>query len=136
MTEANPFVQLTEAGLNQVMRRSLKIIAIIAVAVAIVLTFTVGWQTAVLLLVGAFVSATGLYEWQQLIGLINAKLDNARSPRSSGWVVTMFFLRLLAAALVLYVSLRSLHGSVYALLGGLGLAVTALSIEVLRLMRN
>lgn len=135
MTDANPFLQLTEAGLNQVMRRALKIIAIVAVVAAIILALTAGWQSAVLLLVGAFVSGTGLYEWQQLIGLINARLDNARSPRSTGWVVSMFFLRLALAAVVLYVSLSSLQGSIYALLGGLGLAVIALSVEVVRLMR-
>ena len=40
--------------------------------------------------------------------------------RSTGLVLTMFFLRLGFAALVIYVSLRCFHGSPYALIAGLG----------------
>jgi len=48
----------------------------------------------------------------------------------------MFFLRLGIAALIIYVSLRCFHGSLYALLTGLGLAVVALTIEALRVLRS
>jgi hypothetical protein len=37
---------------------------------------------------------------------------------------------------ILYVSLRCLNGSVYALVAGIGLAVVALSIEAIRLLRQ
>jgi hypothetical protein len=46
-----------------------------------------------------------------------------------------FFIRFAAAAGLLYVSLRSLDGKVAALLIGLALALAALFIEALRLLR-
>jgi hypothetical protein len=48
-------------------------------------------------------------------------------------VLFWFFVRILAAAAVLYVSLRSLDGKVAALLIGLALAFVALFIEAIRL---
>jgi hypothetical protein len=47
-----------------------------------------------------------------------------------------FFIRLVAAAGVLYVSLRSLDGKVAALLLGIALALVALFIEAIRLFRG
>jgi hypothetical protein len=47
-----------------------------------------------------------------------------------------FFIRIIAAGGVLYVSLRSLDGKVAALLIGLALALAALLIEALRLLRG
>jgi hypothetical protein len=85
---------------------------------------------------GAVVSMTGLYEWRELIALLNAKLDKQKSSKSTGWVVTMFFLRLGFAALVVYVTLKCSRGSPYALLAGLGLAVFTLTIEAIRLIRS
>lgn len=134
--EANPFLQFTDADLKAALNRCLKWIAIFALAIAAILAVTAGWQTAVLLLVGAGVSATGLYEWQKLIELINAKLDKQKTPKSAGFVVGMFFLRFGIAAAVLYGSLKCFHGSIYALIAGLGLAVIALTIEAVRLVRS
>ena len=109
--------------------------AVCAVAGFVVLAFSLGWQTGALFVAGAVVSATGLYEWQQLIGIINAKLDNQKTPKSSGFVLAMFFLRLGIAALIIYASLRFLNGSLYALLAGLGLAILALTVETVRMLR-
>jgi hypothetical protein len=136
MTEANPFLNYTDADLKASMRRAMRFTAILAVLGTVALTFTAGWQTAALFIAGALVSVTGLYEWQQLIGVINAKLDSQRSPRSTGLTVTMFFLRLGIAGLIIYASLRYFHGSLYALVAGLGLAVIALTFEALRLLRS
>jgi hypothetical protein len=136
MTEANPFVDFTDAHLKASMHRAMRFTAILAVIGAIVLTVTAGWQTAALFVAGAVVSVTGLYEWQQLIGVINAKLDNQKSPRATGFTLTMFILRLGIAGLIIYASLRCFHGSLYALLAGLGLAILALTIEALRMLRS
>jgi len=136
MTDTNPFLNFTDADLKAAMRRAIRFTAILAVLGAVALTFTLGLQTAALFVAGALVSATGLYEWQQLIGLINAKLDNQQTPRASGFTVTMFFLRLGIAGLIIYASLRYLHGSLYALVAGLGLAVIALTVEALRVLRS
>lgn len=136
MTESNPFLDYSDADLKASMRRAIRFTAVFAVLGFLALTIAIGWQTGALFLAGAIVSGTGLYEWQQLIGVVNAKLDNERTPRATGFTVTMFFLRLGFAVLVIYVSLRCFHGSLYALVGGLGLAVIALTIEALRLVRS
>jgi len=136
MTEPNPFVNFTDASLKASMRRAIWFTAVTALVGSAVLAIATGWQTAALFLSGALVSATGLYEWQQLIGFINAKLDNQKPPRATGFTLTMLFLRLGIAALIIYASLRCFHGSLYALLAGLGLAVVALTIEALRVLRS
>ena len=51
-------------------------------------------------------------------------------------VLIGFFLRLGVALALLYVSLKFLHGSVFALIAGLALGVAALSIEGLRLLKS
>jgi hypothetical protein len=136
MTEPNSFINFTDADLKVSMRRAIRLTAILAVLGSAVLLFFAGWQTAALFLAGALVSATGLYEWQQLIGIINAKLDDQKAPRATGFTLVMFFLRLGIAALIIYASLRCFHGSLYALLAGLGLAVLALTVEAMRLLRS
>jgi hypothetical protein len=50
-------------------------------------------------------------------------------------VLIGFFLRLAGAVVLLYVSLKLLHGSVYALAAGLALGVFALAVEGLRLIK-
>jgi hypothetical protein len=50
-------------------------------------------------------------------------------------VLIGFFLRLAGAVVLLYVSLKLLHGSVYALATGLALGVFALAVEGLRLIK-
>jgi len=101
----------------------------------VVVSILSGWQTGALLLAGAAVSATGLWEWQRLVAFVNARMDNQK-PAGAGRVVTMFFLRLLFAGGVLYGSLRCFHGSIYALVAGLALAVIALTVEAVRLVRS
>ncbi len=123
------------------MLRALRLVLVLAAAGAAVLWAWLGWQTAALLVAGAAVSASGLWEWQKLIGAINARLDaSASGPApegstgSTGRVLLGFLLRLLVAGLVLYGSLRCFHGSVYALVAGLGLAAFALAVEAMRLV--
>ena len=136
MTDAGAFLNFSDADLKAALRRALKLTAAMAVFGFGVLTLLTGWQLGVQLLAGAFVSATGLYEWQQLIELMNARLDNQKGPRPTGFVVTMFLLRLGAAAAIIYVTLKCFSGPYYALLAGLGLVAVALLIEVARLSRS
>jgi hypothetical protein len=126
----------SDADLKSALQRSLKATAIAGVVIAVVLAIAFGWQTGVLLLVGAAVSVTGIWEWQRLVAFINARLDNQRPSAGAGRVVAMFILRLILAGAALYLSLKYLNGSVYALIGGLGLAVLVLTIEAVRLIRS
>lgn len=127
---------LTDADLSSVFRRALRLVAVLALLAAAILAVAAGWQTALLLLVGAAVSWTGIFEWRNLTNAVFDRLDKHREARPVGRAVFLFFLRLGLAAGVLYVSLRYVNGSVYALVGGLGLAVVALSFEALRLLRG
>lgn len=136
MTSAESLFNFTDADLKAAMRRAMRFTAILAVAGFVVLTIAFGWQTGALFVAGAVVSVTGLYEWQRLIAIINAKLDQQKTPRSSGFVLAMFFLRLGIAVLIIYASLRFLNGSLYALVAGLGLAIVALTVEALRMLRS
>jgi hypothetical protein len=133
---SHPIFDFTDADLKIALRRAFKVTVILGLILAVVLTVVYGWQTGALLLAGALISATGLWEWQRLVAFINARLDNQRPAGGAARVVTMFSLRLLLAGGVLYVSLKCFHGSVYALLAGLGLAVFALTIEAVRLIRS
>jgi hypothetical protein len=132
----NPFLDFTDAHLKAAMLRALRLVAILTAIGFFALLATMGWPTAMLLLAGAVVSASGLWEWQKLIAVINARLDNQQAATGSTRVVVGFLLRLVVAGAVLYGSLRCFHGSVYALVGGLGLAAFALAVEALRLVRS
>ncbi len=135
MSEQNSFLEFTDDDLKAAMRRTMRTIAILAAILFVIVTMSMGWKSGVLLVVGAAVSISGVYEWQRLISAVNARLDNAENPRPVGPVVAMFLLRLLIAGVVVYVSLKCFQGSVYALVAGLALAVVGLSIEAVRLVR-
>jgi ATP synthase I chain len=136
MTEANSFLAFTDADLKAALRRALRTCAAMAVILFGFFAFTGGWRVGLISLGGAVVSFTGIYEWQQLIDFVNARLDNQKPPRSTARVAIMFFLRLGFAAAVVYVSLKCSRGTPYALIAGLGLAVLALTIEAVRLIRS
>ena len=127
--------EITEARLKAAMRRAVRVVGAITLIAGVVLWAFAGWQTALLLVVGALISVASLWEWQKLMALILERLDNQRSTGGAR-VILGFLLRLLVAGVVLYGSLKSLHGSVFALLGGLALAVIALAIEAARLVRS
>src|ERR1700751_625469 len=136
MNEVKSLLGFSDADLKAALRRALRMTAAMAVFGFGLVNLLAGWKAGVQILAGAFVSATGLYEWQQLIELMNAKLDHQKVPRSTGFVLTMFFLRLGVAAAVIYGTLRCLSGPYYALVAGLGLVAVALLIEVGRLSRS
>lgn len=126
---------LTEERLHAAMRRAMATVAVIALAAAAVLAAARGWRNGAMLLVGAAISLASLWEWRKLLAAISARLEN-RQGVGTGRVLAGFFLRLFVAAAAVYVSLKSLHGSVFALLGGLVLAMFALAIEAGRLIRS
>ncbi len=127
---------MTDDDLREMLRRALRTVVVLALVLFLIFTFTLGWQTGLLELAGALISYTGIREWRNLALAIFARLDNQQTARPMGRTLVMFFLRLGMVAAILYVSLKCLHGSVYALVAGIGLAVVALSIEAIRLLRN
>ena len=137
MTEPNASTlsDFTEQDLKTTFTHALRSVAILGVAGIIVTWLAIGWRSAVLFLVGAAIAATGLYESQRLMLAVLSRFNEGRQGKPVAGVLIWFFLRLILAGVVLYVSLRSLEGSVYALCAGLGLAVVALMIESIRLLR-
>ena len=125
----------TDADFRRTMLSALRLLAILAVILAAAIALKAGWQSAALLLVGALISGSGLYEWLRLMTAVMARMDGGSSAKPMGMVLVNFFLRLGLTVVLLYVSLKLLNGSVYALAGGLALGVFSLSIEGLRLMK-
>lgn len=133
---ANVANAMTDEDLREMLRRALRTVVILGVLLFLVFTFTLGWRSGLLELAGALISYTGIREWRNLAMAVFAKIDNDQTARPMGRTLVMFFLRLGIVAAILYVSLKCLNGSVYALVAGIGLAVVALSFEALRLLRN
>jgi hypothetical protein len=127
---------LTDEDVRRTMMRALRLLAILAVAGMALVWWKMGWQSAALLAVGAGISASGLWEWTRLMTVVISRMDAGAEPRPVGTVLVGFFLRLGVALVALYVSLRYLDGSVYALVAGLALGMVALTIEALRLVRS
>jgi hypothetical protein len=137
-------MEFRDQDLREVLNRALRIV-VVAILVGIpVIWVAWGLRSMLMFLVGGAIAATGILEWRQLMSAVLVRLDSPRmedapeprpAPRPLGPVVFWFIVRLLAAAGVLYVSLRSLDGKVAALLIGLALAVFALFVEAIRLLR-
>jgi hypothetical protein len=141
-------MEFSDQDLRLVLNRALRSVGIAILLLTPVLWVAWGWRSMVLFLVGGAIAATGILEWRQLMTAVLARLNEPGTdiqganvsgagapspPRPMGPVLFWFFARLLAAAAVLYVSLRSLDGKVAALLIGLALALVGLFIEAIRL---
>jgi hypothetical protein len=125
-----------EGDVRAVLVRTIRLLAILAAVGMVLVGFKLGWRSSVLLLVGAAISATGLWEWMRLMSAIMERVDGAVTVRPMGMVLTGFFLRMGLTIAVLYVSLKFLHGSVIALAFGLGLGIASLIFEVIQLARS
>jgi hypothetical protein len=125
----------TDADFKRTMLNALRLLAVIALVGAPLVWWKLGWQSAALLLVGAAISGSGLWEWLRLMTAVMVRMDGGGKARPMGMVLFGFFLRLGLTVVLLYVSLKVLNGSVYALAAGLALGVFALTIEGLRLMK-
>jgi hypothetical protein len=126
----------SDEDVQQFLSRALRLVAVAGVLLAMVFTVTLGWQSGLEELAGAVISWTGIREWRTLARLVASTLSNQPAARPAGRTFVMFFVRLGVVGAILYVSLRCLHGSIYALIAGIGLAIAALSIEAFRLLRN
>ena len=125
----------TDDDFRRTVIRALKLLAVVAVVAALLLWWKLGWQSAVLLLVGAGISGAGLFDWLRLMTAVMQRMDGGEKARPMGMLLIGFFLRLGLTVVLLYVSLKLLNGSVYALAGGLALGVFALTVEGLRLIK-
>jgi hypothetical protein len=125
----------SDADFKRTIVSALRLLVVITAVAAPVVWWKLGWQSAVLLLVGALISGSGLFEWLRLMTAVMVRMDGGAKARPMGLVLFGFFLRLGLTVVLLYVSLKILNGSVYALAAGLALGVFALTVEGLRLMK-
>jgi len=125
----------SDADFRTTILRALKLLAIISVIGALLLWWKQGWQSAALLAVGSVISASGLWEWLRLMTAVMARMDQGGEARPMAMLLLGFFIRLAATVALLYVSLKVLNGSVYALAAGLALGVFALTVEGIRLVK-
>jgi ATP synthase I chain len=140
----HPILEFTDADLAALLKRVVRATAILGAAISLLLWLWMGWQTGALFAVGAAISIGSIYEWSRLIRHVTARLDgqkaSSQSGRVSGFgtgvVVSLFLLRLVIFAVVIYGSLKCFHGSPIALLCGLGLALAGLVWEAMRLLRG
>ena len=134
--ETHSLDSLSDASLHALLRRAMRNTLILGLISSIALLIVTGWRNAAMLVVGAAISAASILEWQRLVRFVNARMDNRKSPGSAATVVVFFVLRLTVFAVAIYGSLKCFHGSVVALLCGLGLAMAVTAWEALRLLRN
>lgn len=133
----------TDADATGVIERAARLVLVLAGIGVVGVWWKLGWQSAALLLVGAAISATGLWEWRRLMTALMVRMEPAAGEHlagakrpSIGFALAGFFLRFFVVLVVLYGSLKYLNGSVLALAAGLALGVIALTIEGLRLLRS
>jgi hypothetical protein len=134
------FDTYSDEDFKRTMRRALRLVAIAAVVGIPLIWWKLGWASAALFSVGALISGSGLFEWLRLTTAVMARMDAGGAKpapaRPLAPVLIGFIFRLGFALALLYGSLKFLHGSVYALVAGLALAVAALSFEGLRLLKS
>jgi hypothetical protein len=128
--------RFTDEDVRAALVRTLRLLAGLTVIGMALVGWKMGWRSALLLLVGAAISGSGLWEWMRLMSAVIARMDAGAEARPMGMVLTGFFLRLGLAIGVLYVSLKFLNGSVIAIAVGLGLGIVSLTIEAIRLART
>ena len=134
--ETHPITELTDETLQALLKRAIAETLILGLILGLILLLASGWRNAAMLAVGAVISAVSILEWQRLIRLFNAKLDQQKTPKGAATVVAFFLMRLVLFAAAIYGSLKCFRGSAIALLCGLGLAVVAIAWESLRLLKD
>lgn len=127
--------QFSDADLQRAIVRGLKITGALFFLFLPVIGWKLGWPSAGLFLVGTVISASGIHEWLRLMSAVMVRMDAGGEARPLAGVLIGFFLRLAISVVVLYASLKFLHGSVYALAGGLLLGIFGLMVEGLRLVK-
>ncbi len=78
--EPHPIAGLTDAALNAMLKRAMRLTAIMGAVFALIVWVAMTWRDAAMLAVGAAISAASILEWQRLIRLFNARMDRQKTP--------------------------------------------------------
>ena len=134
--ESSAIANLTEEGLQALLKRAIRNTLMAGVLVALALAVGSSWRNGAMFLTGALISAASILEWQRLVRLIHSRMRKEKTPRGAGFVIVFFLLRLAVFGAAIYGSLEFLRGSGIALVCGLGLAAATLTWEALSLLRG
>lgn len=134
--DTHPVAGLTDEALQALLKRAIRVTLVLGLIASLGLLIASGWRNAAMFATGAVISAASIVEWQRLIRLFNARLDQKKIPKGAATVVGFFVIRLIVFAAAIYGSLKCFQGSAIALLCGLGLAVVAMAWEALRLLKD
>ena len=136
MAEPAEVRDFTDRDFRKVVLRALRLLAVVTLAALPLVWWRMGgWRSATMLLVGAVISGSGLWEWLRLLTALLPRLEGGGKASPMGLLLAGFFLRLAIVLMVLYGTLRFLRGSDIALAVGLGLGIFALTIEGVRLAK-
>ncbi len=75
---------LTDEDFKRTILRALKLLAAVTVTGAATLWWKMGWRTAGLLVVGAAISGSGLWEWMRLMVAVMERMDAGAQARPMG----------------------------------------------------
>jgi hypothetical protein len=71
----HPILDFSDADLAAMLKRVVRLTAVLGVVIALILCPVMGWQTGALFAVGAAISVGSVYEWARLIRTITARMD-------------------------------------------------------------
>ena len=128
--------KFSDREFRAVVLRALRLLLVLSLAVLPLVWWRMGgWRSGAMLVVGAAISGSGLWEWLRLLTALMPRLEGGGKASPMALLLVGFFMRLAIVLAVLYGSLRFLEGSRVALAVGLGLGIFALTIEAVRLAR-
>src|ERR1700722_5361802 len=85
------FEQFSDADFKRTILNALRLLAILTAVAAPVLAWKLGWKSAALLLVGAAISGSGLWEWLRLMTAVMVRMDAGAEAKPLGMVLLGFF---------------------------------------------
>ena len=77
----------SDADFKKTIWSALRLLGVITAVAAPLVWWKMGWQSAVLLLVGALISGSGLYEWLRLMTAVMVRMDGGEKARPIGMVL-------------------------------------------------
>ena len=133
---------LTDDDFRRTVLRAIRLTAILLAVGIPLVWWKMGWPSAVYLLVGGVISGSSLWQGLRLMTVVMRQMDAQNQadagPQRSPSLTPVFLGLVLHAGIalvVLYVTLKTLDGSAFALGAGFLAGVFALSVEAFRMMR-
>jgi hypothetical protein len=133
---------LTDADFRSTVLRAIRLTAILIAIGTPLVWWKLGWGSAAYLLLGGVISGSSLWQGLRLMTVVMRQMDaqnQADAAYQQSPSLTPVFLGLVLhagiALVALYVTLKTVDGSAYALGAGFLAGVCALSVEAFRIMR-